>query len=77
MSQSGPPPGLDLSETRQATIIGIVTMVLSIAATAVALRVYTRGFLLKQFGLDDGLACFAFVSGLDATSLRDLASAAT
>jgi hypothetical protein len=61
-SMSGPPPGMDPNESRADTIIGVVSFVLTVAATALGLRIYTRRVLLKQFGLDDWLACVAFVS---------------
>jgi hypothetical protein len=63
MSAIGPPPpGLDPNESRAGVIIGVVCFVLAVASTALALRIYTRGFLLKKLGPDDYIACFAYVS---------------
>ena len=60
---AGPPvPIYDPSESRVITIVAIVAFVLTIAATAVALRVYTRICVLKQFGIDDWAAIVTFVS---------------
>lgn len=36
------------------------SVMLVITAIALSLRVYVRGFLIKSFGWDDRLLCFAF-----------------
>ena len=64
MASAGSPPDFDPSETRAPTVIGVVSFLCTLAATAVGLRVYTRWRLIKQFGIDDGLACLSLVSPL-------------
>lgn len=44
--------------------ITVVTTTLSMAFTAVCLRFYTRGVLLKQLGIDDYVMLVALVSAL-------------
>ena len=44
--------------------ITVVTTTLSMAFTAVCLRFYTRGFLIKQLGMDDYAMLVALVSVL-------------
>ncbi|TDZ16005.1 Satratoxin biosynthesis SC1 cluster protein 4 [Colletotrichum orbiculare MAFF 240422] len=62
------PPGIDPNASRQGLIIGVVTFVLSVTFLAVAIRTYTRGFFLRQFGMDDwaaiGTFCLIFVCGV-------------
>jgi hypothetical protein len=50
-----------LYESRAFIPITVVTLVLSLASTAVGLRVYTRAVLLRQFGSDDATAIVALV----------------
>ncbi|KAF6804695.1 hypothetical protein CMUS01_14788 [Colletotrichum musicola] len=54
------PPGIDPNETRGPLIVGVTCFVLSVAFFCVALRTYTRAFMLRQFGIDDGIAIFTF-----------------
>ncbi|KAF4831729.1 Satratoxin biosynthesis SC1 cluster protein 4 [Colletotrichum siamense] len=54
------PPGINPNDSRQTLIIGVTSFVLSVAFLAVTIRTYTRVFLLRQFGIDDGAAIFTF-----------------
>ncbi|KAJ0385122.1 hypothetical protein COL922a_007005 [Colletotrichum nupharicola] len=54
------PPGTNPNDSRQTLIIGVTSFVLSVAFLAVTIRTYTRAFLLRQFGIDDGAAIFTF-----------------
>jgi hypothetical protein len=54
----------DPYESRQTTVIGVTTFVLAVTAIAVSLRVYTRAFILRQFGVDDWIAVVTFVRDL-------------
>ncbi|KAK0656877.1 hypothetical protein B0T16DRAFT_315824 [Cercophora newfieldiana] len=60
---SAPEAPLDpaLYESRAHIPITVVTVVLTLASTAVGLRTYTRAVLLRQFGLDDATAILALV----------------
>ncbi|KAK1966843.1 hypothetical protein LY78DRAFT_577598 [Colletotrichum sublineola] len=55
------PPGVLESDSRVPTSIGAISFVLTVAFIAVALRTYTRFFLLKQPGIDDWAAVFTFL----------------
>lgn len=50
-----------LSETRDPQAIGAIIFLLCFTAIVLLLRVFSRVFLVKSFGLDDGLAIFGFV----------------
>ena len=56
------PPGVSPEDSRAGVTIGVVILVLTIASIAVGLRVYTRAFVIKQFGWDDFAAIASFVS---------------
>ncbi|KAJ0164648.1 hypothetical protein CTA2_527 [Colletotrichum tanaceti] len=55
------PPGLDPNQTRGPLMVGVTIFVLSIAFLAVSLRIYVRGFLIRQIGMDDWAAIVAFL----------------
>ncbi|KAF1345029.1 hypothetical protein BDV97DRAFT_379093 [Delphinella strobiligena] len=50
-----------LSETRDPQAIGAIIFLLCFTTIVLVLRVFSRVFLVKSFGLDDGLAIFGFV----------------
>ena len=52
----------NLQESREATVIGIVCFVMTVATLAVAARIYTRAVILKSMGVDDYMAMFSLVS---------------
>ncbi|RSL69646.1 hypothetical protein CEP54_002097 [Fusarium duplospermum] len=53
----------DSVEDRSATLIGVVVMLLFITTLVVALRLWTRYFILNQLGADDFLALVSLVLG--------------
>jgi hypothetical protein len=55
------PPGVDPHDSRKGVIIGVTAFTLTVAFITVALRVYTRAVILRQFKLDDYTAVVAFV----------------
>ncbi|KAH8170403.1 hypothetical protein LIA77_09184 [Sarocladium implicatum] len=55
-----PPPDLDPNESRKTLIIIVISGLLAVSFLSVSLRLYTRTFLIKQFGWDDAAAIFAF-----------------
>lgn len=67
----------DPYESREATVLGIVCFVVSVASLAVAARIYTRAVLIKSMGVDDYMAIFSLVSAtvIPAPSLRRSAEA--
>jgi hypothetical protein len=64
-STMAPPPDLDPNESRKTLIIIVISGLLAVSFLSVSLRLYTRTFLIKQFGWDDAAAIFAFVRDLD------------
>ena len=54
------PPGS--FDSRVPTVIVAIVVCLSVATTAVALRIYTRKVIINQMGWDDYFAVFALVS---------------
>ena len=52
---------VDPNDDRADVVIGTVVFVVTLATIALALRIYTRKFLIKQFGLDDYAAIFSWV----------------
>lgn len=61
MDPSAPPPQWDPNDSRVGLVIAVTSSVLTVAFVAVALRVYTRAVLLRQFGMDDWATVFAFL----------------
>lgn len=55
-----PYPGY-LEESRAGVTVAVTTLVVGLAFAAVATRIYTRAFLLKQMGPDDWASICAFV----------------
>ncbi|KAH7349622.1 hypothetical protein B0T11DRAFT_289572 [Plectosphaerella cucumerina] len=55
------PPGADPHDSRKGVIIGVTAFTLTVAFITVALRVYTRAVILRQFKLDDYTAVVAFL----------------
>lgn len=51
----------DLQESREATVIGVVCFVLTVATLAVAARIYTRAVLIRTVGIDDYMAVISLV----------------
>lgn len=51
-------------ESRAGVPIAVVTITLSIATTAVALRTYARAVMIRQFGADDWAAVVAVILAL-------------
>jgi hypothetical protein len=47
------------SDYRGGITLFVAIFTFTVAAAVVALRVVTRGFIIRQFGLDDALAVFA------------------
>lgn len=57
-------------DSRVPIVVGVTSFVLSVAFLAVSIRVYTRIFVIRQFGMDDWASVFAFVSfGKSSSSL--------
>ncbi|KZL78555.1 integral membrane protein, partial [Colletotrichum tofieldiae] len=54
------PPGVYPTDSRVPTVIGVTSFVLSVAFLAVSIRIYIRLYVLRQFGVDDWAAVFAF-----------------
>lgn len=50
-----------LSETRDDSAVGAIIFLLALTTAVVGLRIFSRVFLVKRFGLDDGLAMLGFV----------------
>jgi hypothetical protein len=44
------------NDSRVSTTIGVTVLCLSVASATVVLRVYTRGWIMKQMGVDDYFA---------------------
>lgn len=65
------PPGVDPNDSRQPLVIGVISMLLVLAFTSVALRVYTRAVIVKAFGWDDAAAIFALV-GIDQRTVEHI-----
>jgi len=49
--------------------IAVVTLVLSIATTSVALRTYARAVLIRQFGMDDWAAIIALLLAISSGTM--------
>lgn len=61
----GPPGGSDASSVNNsngAMVIGVAVTGIVTATVAVALRVYTRKFILKQMWIDDYMAIMSWVN---------------
>jgi hypothetical protein len=63
-----PTPNYVNPETRGNGLLVVNTVFLVLTLVAVTLRIYTRVFVQKWFGLDDTLALFALVSTTATTS---------
>ncbi|KAK7442888.1 hypothetical protein Landi51_09436 [Colletotrichum acutatum] len=55
------PPGMSPDDSRVPIVVGVTSFVLSVAFLAVSIRVYTRIFVIRQFGMDDWASVFAFL----------------
>lgn len=64
---------MNLSQDISSIALIIILLVLAIATTLVALRIYTRIYLLKQLGLDDYCVVVSLVRSLR-RSCRQLGS---
>jgi len=64
MSTTTPEYDYDIYDSRSGVAIAAVSACLSVAFTAVALRVYTRAVMIRQFGADDWAAVVAYLLAL-------------
>ncbi|CAI0653346.1 unnamed protein product [Colletotrichum noveboracense] len=53
-------PGAKSSDSRRAVMVGVTSFAFALALLAVIMRTYTRVFLLRRFGIDDGAAILTF-----------------